>query len=123
MKKVLLIVCTLIFLFFSISCKKSKDEPQNEEKIAIGADLSLVKKLEDLGAIYRVNGIEKKALPIFKENGYSWARLRIFHTPNNEGPECNSLDYTISLAKMAKAEGFRIFLDFHYSDTSINRVP
>lgn len=117
MKQITLLL--LVFIFFATinSCKKTTEEPQPEEEFAFGADLSLVKKLEDFGAVYKVNGVQKKVLPVFKENGYSWARLRIFHSPNNEGPVCNSLDYTVALAKMAKAEGFRIFLDFHYSDT------
>jgi arabinogalactan endo-1,4-beta-galactosidase len=64
-----------------------------------------------------VNGVAKKGLQIFKENNYTWARLRIFHTPDYVGPVCNDLKYTIALAKEAKALGFKILLDFHYSDT------
>ncbi|HCE59181.1 MAG TPA: hypothetical protein DER09_15440 [Prolixibacteraceae bacterium] len=117
MKQILLIILAFVLLTSFNGCKKNTEEPHSDEEFAYGADLSLVKKLEDLGAVYTINGKQKKVLPIFKENGYTWARLRIFHTPNNEGPVCNSLEYTVALAKMAKAEGFKIFLDFHYSDT------
>ena len=117
MKHILLLSLAFALMLCTNGCNKNTDEPLTEEEFAYGADLSLIKKLEDLGAVYKVNGNQKKAFPIFKENGFTWARLRIFHTPNNEGPVCNSLGYTVALAKMAKAEGFRIFLDFHYSDT------
>ncbi len=117
MKQILLMMLALAIAVCFNSCKNNSEEPQPDEVFAYGADLSLVKKLEDLGAIYKVNGTQKKAFQIFKDNGYTWARLRIFHNPNQQGPVCNSLDYTVALAKMAKAEGFRIFLDFHYSDT------
>ncbi|NQU84948.1 MAG: glycosyl hydrolase 53 family protein [Mariniphaga sp.] len=76
-----------------------------------------MKKIEDLGGEYKVDGIVKEGFQIFKENGYTWARLRIFHTPNMRGPVCNDLDYTIALAQKAKQFGFKIFLNFHYSDT------
>jgi arabinogalactan endo-1,4-beta-galactosidase len=116
MKQITLLLLAFTLVTAFAGCKKNTEEPQPEEEFAYGADLSLVKKLEDFGAVYNVNGTQKKVLTIFKENGFKWARLRIFHTPNNEGPVCNSLDYTVALAKMAKAAGFRIFLDFHYSD-------
>ena len=51
---------------------------------------------------------------IFKDHGYNWIRLRLFHTPT-ELP--NSLAYTIALAKEAKKNGFKFLLDYHYSDT------
>jgi arabinogalactan endo-1,4-beta-galactosidase len=38
----------------------------------------------------------------------------LFHTPK-ELP--NNLEYTIALAKVAKKQGFKFLLDYHYSDT------
>ena len=107
------------FLSLSLSCSTDNvtDENQDVSTLAYGGDFSIIKKLGDYGAKYKVNGVEKDGLQIFKENGYTWARFRIFHTPNNVGPVCNDLNYTIASAKMAKALGYKILLDFHYSDT------
>ncbi len=80
----------------------------------IGADLSFMKQAEDNGFQFREDGKEKPCIEIFKEHGYNWVRLRLFHTPT-ELP--NSLEYTIALAKEAKEKGFKFLLDYHYSDT------
>ena len=80
----------------------------------IGADLSFLKQTEDRGFVFKENGQAKPSLQIFKDHGYNWVRLRLFHTPA-ELP--NSLSYTIELAKRAKTMGFRFLLDIHYSDT------
>ena len=53
-------------------------------------------------------------MKIFREHGYNWIRLRLFHSPADLP---NNLEYTIALAKSAKLEGFNFLLDFHYSDT------
>ena len=53
-------------------------------------------------------------MQIFKDNGYNWIRLRLFHTPTRLP---NDLPYTIALAQDAKKLGFKLLLDFHYSDT------
>lgn len=81
---------------------------------AIGADLSFLKQAEDNGFEFKEDGKPKKGLDIFKDHGYNWVRLRLFHTPS-ELP--NSLEYTIALAKEAKLKGFKFLLDYHYSDT------
>jgi arabinogalactan endo-1,4-beta-galactosidase len=44
---------------------------------------------------------------IFKDHGYNWIRLRLFHTPA-ELP--NNLEYTIALAKKAKEYKLPIIL-------------
>lgn len=84
------------------------------QEYAIGADLSFLKSAEDRGFLFKENDIPKSGLLIFREHGYNWIRLRLFHTPS-ELP--NSLEYTIALAKKAKESGFRFLLDYHYSDT------
>jgi arabinogalactan endo-1,4-beta-galactosidase len=84
------------------------------QEYAVGADLSFLKSAEDLGFIFRENNEAKPGLRIFRDHGYNWIRLRLFHTPTSLP---NNLDYTISLAKAAKTLGFRFLLDYHYSDT------
>ncbi len=81
---------------------------------AIGADVSFLKAAEDAGKTFKDNGHAKPGLEIFKDHGYNWVRLRLFHTPTDLP---NSLGYTLAMAKAAKKLGFHILLDFHYSDT------
>jgi arabinogalactan endo-1,4-beta-galactosidase len=84
------------------------------QEFAIGADLSFLKAAEESGFQFKENGQAKPGLEIFKDHGYNWIRLRLFHTPT-ELP--NNLEYTIALAKEAKKLGFKLLLNFHYSDT------
>ncbi|MGA3288280.1 MAG: glycosyl hydrolase 53 family protein [Bacteroidota bacterium] len=97
-----------VFLFL-ILCIESR-----AQNYAVGADLSFMKQAEDNGFAFKENGHIKPCLQIFKDHGYNWIRLRLFHTPK-ELP--NTLEYTIAAAKQAKALDFRFLLDYHYSDT------
>lgn len=81
---------------------------------AIGADLSFLRQAELKGTVFKDEGRAKPGLTIFRDHGYNWIRLRLFHTPT-ELP--NDLAYTLALAREAKALGYKILLDFHYSDT------
>jgi arabinogalactan endo-1,4-beta-galactosidase len=80
----------------------------------IGADLSFMKQAEDNGFVFKENGQAKSAIRIFKDHGYNWIRLRLFHTPKFLP---NNLEYIIAEAKEAKKNGFKFLLDIHYSDT------
>ena len=81
---------------------------------AIGADLSFLKQAEDQGTVFKDAGQAKPGLQIFKDHGYNWIRLRLFHTPTRLP---NNLDYTLALAKDARKLGYRFLLNYHYSDT------
>ena len=95
----------------------NNDEDLRVSSLEFGGDFSIMKKMEDEGGLYKIDGVVKEGYEIFKENGYTWARLRIFHTPNKVGPLCNDLNYTIESAKKAKQFGFKVLLNFHYSDS------
>jgi arabinogalactan endo-1,4-beta-galactosidase len=81
---------------------------------AVGADLSFLKQAENRGKVFKDMGVAKPGLEIFKDHGYNWIRLRLFHTPTDLP---NNLEYTIALAKDAKKLGYKFLLDYHYSDT------
>ena len=81
---------------------------------AVGADLSFLKQAEAQGAIFKDNGQAKPTLQIFRDHGYNWIRLRLFHTPTRLP---NNLEYTIALAKDARERGFKFLLNYHYSDS------
>ncbi len=53
----------------------------NGASYAIGAELSYLKQAEDQGTVFREAGQAKPGLQIFKDHGYNWIRLRLFHTP------------------------------------------
>ena len=113
------LILALTFALFAISCndKENNNNPPSETFLEYGGDFSIMKKLEDAGGEYKIDGEVKDGFQIFKDNNYTWNRLRIFHSPNMEGPVCNNLDYTIALAKDAQTYGFKFLLNFHYSDT------
>lgn len=92
----------------------------SENRLIFGSDFSIMKRMEDFGGIYKFKGIEKEGLLIFKENGFTWARLRLFHSPEIRGQVCNDLPYTIESARRAKKIGFKILLDIVYSDTWVD---
>lgn len=81
---------------------------------AIGADLSFLRQAEQGGTVFRDDGQARSGLEIFKNHGYNWIRLRLFHTPTRLP---NNLEYTVALAQDAKKLGFRFLLNYHYSDT------
>jgi len=84
-----------------------------------GADISSLQAIEDYGGkFYDFNGKEKDALKILKENGVNYLRLRIWNEPTQSfdaGDYCN-LEHTVKMAKRIKKEGFRLLINFHYSD-------
>src|SRR5262249_8719933 len=96
----------LAILAFAHVCASAQD-------YAIGADVSFLAQAEKDGTVFKDNGTPKPGLQILKDHGYSWVRLRLFHTP---GQLPNNLDYTIKLAQAAKKLGFKFLLDYHYAD-------
>ncbi|MBN1481748.1 arabinogalactan endo-1,4-beta-galactosidase [candidate division KSB1 bacterium] len=88
--------------------------PLQALEYAIGADLSFLKQAEDSGFSFKDGDQTKPGLQIFKDHGYNWIRLRLFHTPTRLP---NDLEYTIALAQDAKKLGFKFLLNYHYSDT------
>ncbi len=99
----------LLFTAFVGSAAKADD-------FVYGADLSLLKFIEDHGVQYRDGGKPQDAIAIFKNHGCNFVRLRLFLDPNGKDGQVNSLPYTIELAKRVKAAGLRFLLDLHYSD-------
>jgi len=104
-----LLLCLTVLILQPIS-----SQPVQASDYAIGADLSFLKQAEDKGTAFKENGQVKPGLQIFKDHGYNWIRLRLFHTPTKLP---NNLEYTIALAKDAKKLGFKFLLNYHYSDT------
>jgi arabinogalactan endo-1,4-beta-galactosidase len=79
----------------------------------LGADVSFLRSMESKGVVFTDGGIPHPGLEILRSHGFTWVRLRIMNEPT---PLPNTLEYTLAQAKAAKALGFRLLLDFHYSD-------
>ena len=92
--------------------------PAQAQSYAIGADVSFLAKCERDGMVFKEDGQPKDVLVMLREHQYNWVRLRLFHDPAAAADKLpNDLDYTLTLAKRAKALGFHLLLDLHYSDS------
>ncbi|HYH16701.1 MAG TPA: glycosyl hydrolase 53 family protein [Flavisolibacter sp.] len=115
-------------LFFSLliilaGCKKSTPEQMNNvttpppvtTTFAKGADVSWITEMEAANRkFYNANGIQQEGMSLLKSLGMNTIRLRVWVNPVNGWS--NKADVVIK-AKRAKELGFRIMIDFHYSDT------
>ena len=91
----------------------------------VGGDISLLTQYEQHGAKYydkngkRINDM----LGFFKERGLTAMRVRLFVDPSKASAEdkgqgvCQDLEYVKALGARIKAAGFKLLLDFHYSDS------
>ncbi|WP_409422249.1 arabinogalactan endo-beta-1,4-galactanase [Pseudaeromonas sp. ZJS20] len=87
-----------------------------------GADVSMLSEVERLGGkFYNAEGKQQDALQILKDNGFNYIRLRLWVDPKDAeghgyGGGNNDLASTLAMAKRVKAMGFKLLLDYHYSD-------
>lgn len=88
--------------------------PAGAEDFYFGADLSYVNEVEDCGATYRMDGVERDPYEIFAASGHNLVRLRLFHTPT--WTNYSTLDDVRRSIRRARAAGMQVLLDFHYSD-------
>ena len=113
MKKNLL---TMLMIAFAIAASAQR---------YAGGDISLLTKYEEHGArYYDSNGNAiSDLLTFFKNEGMNAMRVRLFVdpsvAPSSEKGEgvCQDLEYVKALGKRIKDAGFKLMLDFHYSDS------
>lgn len=90
-----------------------------------GGDVSLLTKYEQNGAYYYdTNGKRiTNMLQFLKDNGWTLLRVRLFVDPSQASSTdkgqgvVQDLDYVKALGARIKAAGFKLMLDFHYSDS------
>ena len=91
----------------------------------VGGDISLLPEYEKAKASYfdtKGNSISSP-LEYFKQEGMNAMRLRLFVDPSKytgtdkDANTCQNIEYIKPLAKRIKDAGFKLMLDFHYSDT------
>ena len=79
-----------------------------------GADIGWLKQMEDEGyKFYNDNGEEEDCLKILQSHGINSIRLRVWVNPTDG--HC-SKDEVVEMAERAKNMGFKLMIDFHYSD-------
>lgn len=119
MKRNLILIALISCCIWS-SCTKDIQSPEFPDvplvaNFAKGADVSWLTQMEAEGIkFYNNSGTEQDLLQILKDKGMNSIRLRVWVNPVNGW--CNTTDM-VAKAVRAKALGFRIMLDIHYSDT------
>lgn len=88
----------------------------------VGGDISCLSDNETKNAQYLdFDGKACPALDLFKQEKLNAMRVRLFVNPsdypNNDPNCCQTIDYVKALGKRIKDAGFKLMLDFHYSDT------
>ncbi|CAL9597132.1 hypothetical protein SUDANB6_05377 [Streptomyces sp. enrichment culture] len=80
-----------------------------------GADVSSLAKSEAMGGTYRTSsGTTGDALAILGSSGMNYARLKVWVNPADG---YNDKAHVLATARRAKAQGMKLLVDFHYSDT------
>ncbi|GAA4894968.1 glycosyl hydrolase 53 family protein [Streptomyces coeruleoprunus] len=80
-----------------------------------GVDVSSLKKSEDRGGVYRTSGgTAGDGLAILKSAGANYARLKVWVNPADG---YNNKARVLQMAQRVKAQGMKLLVDFHYSDT------
>src|ERR1041385_4888399 len=81
----------------------------------LGADVGSLQRAEDLGQkFFNASGAQQDPLDILKGIGVNYIRLRIW---NNPASGYNNQTKVLAFAKIVKAKGLKLMIDFHYSDT------
>jgi arabinogalactan endo-1,4-beta-galactosidase len=99
-----------------------KISPTGATAAVVGADVGWLTQLESLGYTWTdTTGAQASALQILKTAGVNTIRIRTFVNPTITAGVLGVGDLdqagSIALAKTASAMGFKIVIDFHYSDT------
>lgn len=105
---------TILFIFATISLFA---QPQIE--FSKGADVSWLPQMEATGyQFYDTDGSKKDCLQLLKDRGMNTVRLRVFVNPSDDKASGHcSKEETVAFALRAQKMGFRIMINFHYSDS------
>jgi arabinogalactan endo-1,4-beta-galactosidase len=80
----------------------------------LGADISSLKKSEDLGGVYKYSdGTQADALQILSDSGMNYARLRVWVDPIDG---YHGKSEILEMALRLKSQGIQLLVDLHYSD-------
>lgn len=87
----------------------------------LGIDVSTYFEEKEAGAKYYIDHKEVDPIEVFKNQGVSYMRIRVWHNPrDNEGHPylagTNDIKEFERLSRLAVEHGMHIILDIHYSD-------
>lgn len=108
----------------SITFSQAGNSPVVEPTMYVGGDISMLPKYEQHGnTYYDINGKKVDVLPFFSQLGLNSMRVRLFVDPTKATAEnigsgvVQDLNFVVNLSKQIKKAGFKLMLDFHYSDS------
>jgi arabinogalactan endo-1,4-beta-galactosidase len=113
MKKITLLTANhlLVFILFLLLFWFPKEV---RSQFANGADIGWLSQMESQGYIFiNDSGIQKNCLTILQEHGINSLRFRVWVNPAKSW--CGKKDVAM-MAHRADSMGFRVMIDFHYSD-------
>ena len=85
------------------------------QNFAKGADVSWLTEMEGAGYVWLSDaGQQQDVLQILKDHGINSIRLRVWVNPQGGW---NGVNDVVAKAVRARNMGFRIMIDFHYSDS------
>jgi arabinogalactan endo-1,4-beta-galactosidase len=89
------------------------------QTFAKGADVGWLPQMEATGYVfYDEQGVAQNCLELLKAKGINSIRLRVFVNPSTDKASGHYRPTeVVAMAKRAAAQGFRLMLDSHYSDT------
>jgi arabinogalactan endo-1,4-beta-galactosidase len=87
--------------------------PDPAANMMLGSDVSFTANELAAGAVYTDYGVRRNPINILADHGANWARLRLWVNPPAGYSDLNT---DLSLARMIKAAGQKLYLDLHYSD-------
>lgn len=89
--------------------------PGVDEAFIRGVDLSTLEKVEYYGGRFYDDGVQRDVLDILRERGVNWVRLKVWNNPVlDEG--FNDRESLVRMSRRVKAKGFKLLVNFHYSD-------
>jgi len=89
------------------------------QTFAKGADVGWLQQMEATGYVfYNEQGQAQDCLATLKDQGINAIRLRVFVNPSDDkaSGHCSPAE-VVAMARRATGQGFRVMIDFHYSDT------
>ena len=125
--KAILLASALLFSIAGISCSNDnhpdtpnsptpdKEKTYDMSGFAKGADVSWLTEMEGDGVkFYNQSGKAQECMSLLRDLGANSIRLRVWVNP--DGGWCGK-DDVVAKALRAQQLGFRLMIDFHYSDT------
>jgi arabinogalactan endo-1,4-beta-galactosidase len=113
-------VCSLLSLnknipMFILFVSSLLQPPEIRPQFANGADIGFLSEMEAQGyRFYDDSGKQKDCLDILREHGINALRFRVWVNPTQR--YCSKKDVA-AMAHRADSMGFRVMLNFHFSDT------